>query len=95
MRDVFERAVTFVAVEMAGTIFIADEQIEIAVVVNVGPDSGLRLHGQIEAAGRGYVGEGAVTIVAQQRGALRKFPGATQDEDVETSVIVVISLDKV
>ena len=95
MRDVFERAVAFVAEEMAGPVFVADEQIEIAVVINVGPDSGLRLHGQVEAAGCGYVGESAVAIVAQQRGALGKFPGATQDEDVETAVIVVIRLDEV
>src|SRR5580658_1792941 len=95
MGDVFERAIAFVAEEMAGSIFVTDEQIEIAVVVNVGPDPGLRLHGQVEAAGCGYVGEGSITIVAQQRWALGKFPRATQDEDVETSVIVIIRLDEV
>src|SRR5580704_4624105 len=95
MRDVFEGAVALVAIEMAGSILVAHEKIEIAVVINVGPNAGLRLQGQVKPAGCGHVGESAVAIVAQQRRTLGKFPGATQDEDVETSVIVVIGLDKV
>ena len=41
--DVFERAVAPVPKQLRGGVFVADEEINPAVVVDVGPDGGLLL----------------------------------------------------
>jgi len=61
---------------------LPNEQIEQAVVVDVGPDRGLRGDGKRQAGGFGHVGKGAVQLLRSRNCA---WPAATaaQDKDVE------------
>ncbi len=72
-RDVFERAVALVQEQLRRAVLVADEQIDEPVVVDVGPDRGLRARrGPGQPACDGDVGERAVAVVPQQRLALRR-----------------------
>ena len=96
MGDVLERAVFLVQEELSGAVLISHEQVQPPVVVDVGPDGGLRARRRPRhTAGDGDVGEGPVAVVAQQRLALRQLPSATQHQDVETAVVVVVGLQDV
>src|SRR5207245_10022928 len=82
--------------ELARPVLVADKKIEETVVVDVRPNSCLCASG-----GRGQarfardVRKGSVAIVPQKRFAHGEFPGAAQDEDVHTAVVLVIGLDHV
>ena len=67
VRDVFKSAVALVAEKVARTIFVAHEQVQEAVVVDIGPDGGLRAcRGFGEARFARDVGERAIAIISQQ-----------------------------
>ena len=96
VRDVLECAIAVVQEKLSGTVFAADEKIEQAVVVDVGPNRGLGAGGRLgEAGGFGDVGECAVAIIFQERLALRNFPAAAENEDVRAAVVVVVGLNDV
>jgi hypothetical protein len=82
--------------ELRRAVLVADEQVQEPVVVDVGPDRRLRPGRRLRQAARhGDVGERPVAVVAQQRLPLRRFPAATQHQDVEMAVVVVVGLDDV
>ena len=62
--------VAFVAIQAVGLLLTADEEIEKAVVVVVGPGAQLELTGSSRPASLGDIGEGAVAVVAQQQGRI-------------------------
>ena len=95
-RDVLEGAVAAVAEQLRRTVLVADEQIDEAVVVDVGPRRRLRAGGRAGQAARDrHVGERAVAVVAEQRLALRRLPPAAQHEHVLAAVVVVVGLQQV
>src|SRR5688572_3556645 len=94
--DVLERAVAVVAEQLRRPVFVADEQIEKAIVVDIGPGRGLRAGQHLRQSARDrHVGKGAVAVVAQQRLALRHLPPAAQHQNVEMAVVVVVGLQDV
>src|SRR5580692_5630959 len=74
----------------------ADEEVEAAVVVIIEPDSAAAPAGSCHAGFGGYVGEGAVAIIAIERIAERlrrrvEIAGAAVDQvDVHPAVVVVV-----
>jgi len=100
-----ERAVTIVSIQFAGVGlafagggFVADEEVEMAVVVVVEPSGRLRGIEAEEAGFLGDVGEGAVAVVAEERVGIAAHvgePGAAEDEDIDEAVVVVVGLDQV
>src|SRR3984893_4945906 len=96
MRNVFKCAVPSVAKELAGAIFAAHKQVQVAVVVDIGPHGRLSVCSRFGQAARGgHIGECAIAIVLQQRLALGKLPRSTQDKNVEATIIVVVGLHEV
>lgn len=96
MVDILKCAVAPVVEELAGAVFVAHEQIELAIIIDVGPDG--RLSGRRRLCQAGLprdIGECAVTVIPHQRFAHGEFPGSAQDEEVRAPVIVVIGLDHV
>ena len=67
--DLFEVAVAIVAVEVVRLAIVGDEEVELAIVVEVGPDGGEteEVLGIVDAGGFGDLGEGAVAVVAVER----------------------------
>ena len=95
-RNVLERAIAAIVVHLAGTLLVGDEEIEPAVVVDVGPGRGLRSkHVSAQAGFPRDIGKCAVAVVTQQRKRHRHLPPSPQDQNVHASVIVVIGLDHV
>ncbi len=91
--DLLERSITVVMVEAIGLLFAADEQVEPAVVVVVGPGGRIGVD-RIEQAGfLGDIAEFASAFVAQQRrpDGMAK-PGPARNEDVHSAVIIVVGL---
>ena len=70
-------AAAIVAVEVVGLAVVGDEEVELAVVVEVGPDGGEaeEVVGVVDAGGFGDVGEGAVAVVVIE-GVGRAFEAA-------------------
>ena len=94
--DVLEGAVPTVAEERGRALFVADEEVEPAVVVVIGPDRGMgATDGAAEARLGGDVGERPVAVVAQQGVAHRELPAAAHHEEVEPAVVVVVGLHDV
>ncbi|HEV8703212.1 MAG TPA: hypothetical protein VGV60_18225, partial [Candidatus Polarisedimenticolia bacterium] len=77
----------------AGNSFVADEQVQPAIAVEVEPDSGLRRMKRKHARGFRDVFERAVAIVSQKGirvPALFLHPRATQDKHVHMAVVVIV-----
>src|SRR5579864_1237740 len=96
MRDIFENTVSFVQEKLGGAIFVSDKQVQKAIVIDVHPNRGLGAGGVLCQPTRvSHISEGAIAIVAQQGLSLRNLPAAAKHEDVNTAVIVEISLNNV
>ncbi len=101
--DVGEGAVVVVVEELrgvfvAGAGLVADEDVEPAVVVEVGHGGGVGGVGGEQAGCFGDVVEGAVAVVAQEGegvAALLAPPASAEDEDVGVAVVVVVGEDEV
>ncbi len=102
--DVDEGPVALVAKQLAGegivvVGFVADVEVEVAVVVVVCPRRGLgRIVDRCQAGGEGHVREGAVAVVVQQRVGdtpVAAEPAAAQDQQVGGAVVVVVGLHQV
>ena len=91
--DLLEGSVTVVVEKLARSIFIADEEIEVPVVVDVRPGACLctgRGYGQ--AGFPGDVGEGSIAVVAQQRLSLAGLPASAQHQNIHAAIVVIIGL---
>ena len=101
--DLLKGAIPVVAVELAGIDvarngFVADEQVDPAVVVEVQPGGGLGGVKTQQTGFLGYVVEGAVSVVAEEGiGVVALFlkPGAPKHQHVEVSIVVVVRLHQV
>ena len=89
-----------VAEQLAGMLLlggglVAHEQVEPAVVVEVGPGSRLRWVQSEQSSRLGYVGEGTVALIAQQRVGMEAVgakPAAAQDQHIGEAVVVKVRL---
>ena len=92
MGDVFKCAVAAIVKELGRSSFVGDEEIEEAIVVDVGPDGGLawRYDHVGQTALPGDVSEGAVAVIAQQGLAHAELPAAAEDKQVHAAVVVVV-----
>src|SRR4029077_12926983 len=95
MGNILECAVALIEKELRRAVFVANEQVEQSVIIDVHPNRGLGAGGDPQAAGEGHIGEGAIAIISEQRLALRRLPSATQHKNVGTAIVVVVSLDHV
>ena len=99
--DIDERAVAPIVVEPApvatvralGIELARDVEVDVAVVVVVGPAGRLRGDRLAEPGREGDVLESAAAI-AQQRHPPRDFPGASEHQDVELAVVVEVGVDR-
>jgi hypothetical protein len=92
-RDVLEHRPALVQEQLRGAFLVADEQIEQAIAVDVGPGRGLRAGGWLcQSARHGNVGERAIAVVPQQRLALWHLPSSAQQQNVLAAVVVVVGL---
>ena len=66
--DVLERAVALVAKQAVVLPLAGDEEVDPAVVVEVGPGGGVGIDGVEQAGFLGHVDEAAATVVSQQCG---------------------------
>ena len=99
--DIGEGAVAVVAKQLARrayaiTALVADVEVDVAVVVVVGPAGGLgRVVNLGETRLERHVGEAGSAVVSQQRvgvAARSAEPPATQNEHVEVAVVVVVGV---
>jgi hypothetical protein len=88
-------AVAVVQEKLIRLVFVAYVEIEESVVIDIHPHGSLRRGWLGQAGFHGDIGEGAVTVVAQQGFPHCRFPAAAQDQDIQAAVIVVIGLDNV
>ena len=93
--DVLKCAVAVVQEKLIRLVFIADVEIQVAVVIDIHPHGGLRRGWLGEAGFRRDISEDAVAVVAKQRFPLCRFPATAQHQDIQAAVIVVIGLDDV
>ena len=80
---------------LLGRGLVAHEQVEEAVVVEVGPSRCLRWVQGKQPGRLGHVGESAVALVAQQGVGMQPVgpkPAAAQDEHIGKAVVVKIRL---
>ena len=97
--DVLEGAVAAIVVEpaqvakvgAAGVELAGDIEVDVAVVVVVGPAGRLRGDRLAEAGRQGDVLENAAAV-AQERHPPRHFPGASKHQDVEIAVVVEVGV---
>ncbi len=63
MGDILECAVALIEKELSRAAFVANEQVEQSVIIDVHPNRGLGAGGDPQAAGEGHIGEGAIAII--------------------------------
>ena len=74
---------------------VADEEVEPAVAVVIGPRAGLGRVLGIESGFARDVGEDAAIVAQQRVGEGLDEPAAAEDEDVRVAVVVVVGVDEV
>ena len=96
MRDVLKGPVALVAEKLGRATLATYEQIDETIVIKVRPGSGLGcVAGGGETALTRNVGKSSIAMPLQERHTLGKLPSATQHQNVQAAVIVVIGLDQV
>ena len=92
--DLLERAVALVVIETVGLLLAADEQVEPAVVVVIGPGRGVGIDRVQQPGLLGDVGEAARRrcCASRRRPDRPGEPGPARDEDVQAAVVVVVGL---
>src|SRR5690348_9194287 len=91
--NLLKSTVAPIMVELVRTFFVANIQVEEAVVVVVGPGRTIGVDRIHQAGLAGDVGEGAVAIVPEQTGPDGiGEPGPAGNKDVQVAVVIIICL---
>jgi len=96
MGNILKSPVAAVAEQLTRAIFVTNEQVDEAVVINVSPDGSLCARCRFrQPGGLRNIGESAVAVISQKRLTYRKLPGAAQNQQIHTTVIVIVGLNHV
>src|SRR5215813_1582857 len=93
--NVLKRAVAPVEKKLERLSFIADEEVEPSIIIDIDPDRSLRAGWFAQATRNGDIGESSVAIIPQQRFPLGDLPGSTQHQNIEAAVVVIVGLQNI